>query len=122
MNGLSCSIPLPQYHEVEADGHTYLIDGRVTVQFNWVDFGIGAYEFWGRTGYDSSFGPEDTVITDVEIDDISDETGDEPETYSKEAIVKALNEMLLPDTKFDDWINERCQPEEEDPYDGMDHY
>ena len=68
MNGLSCSIPLPQYHEVEADGHTYLIDGRVTVQFNWVDFGIGAYEFWGRTGYDSSFGPEDTVITDVEID------------------------------------------------------
>lgn len=91
---------------IELASNVYYVDGFLTVEFDWVDFGIGGYEAWGRQGFDSRMGAEDVEATDLEalifLSDEGEALSEEEKARVKLDVLAKINELLSNDSKFAD--------------------
>lgn len=106
--------------EFSVDGVEYVFQGELDVQFSWVDFGIGRYEYGSQVCYDSRMGVEEVIVEDFWMGSINykDDEGDWDEVPKdrwdelKPTILKALNEC----EPLIEYVAERVEPEEYDDY------
>jgi len=104
---------------IVVDGVAYYVDGNLTVEFDWVDFGIGHYEAWGQTGFDSRMGAEDLRATDLEAVKVTYLTtlldiSAEAEEKIKSALLVKINELIGVDDTFTELIEEQIESQNDE--------
>lgn len=107
------TIEIPDNTQVVAAGHPLSVSGRVEVSFEWSDFGIGAYEYWGSTGYDSRMGAEDASIVGLDLDDKL------PEGLDEQAVIRALDKKLDESEAFQSAVYQQINDAMADPEFGL---
>ena len=96
----SCNVEKTFTLEVFLESRNDEIEIEVTIGFEWQSTGIGAYEYWGRTGYDAGIKylePFETIwdsagFTPEEIKEIEKEIFASYDRWSKEAEEDCAND------------------------------
>jgi len=92
----STTVGIPDALSFEFEGRSFYAVGNVEVEFEIVDFGIGAYECWGQRGFDSQMGAEIDKFCDPEIQEILDDDGDSlPKEFEEALIANPLVEAAV---------------------------
>ncbi|CAB4198047.1 hypothetical protein UFOVP1313_46 [uncultured Caudovirales phage] len=94
--------------------------GSIEVEFDWVDFGIGAYEAWGQRGVDTRMGAEGVTVVGVEIHELVTFDGN-ASVYSdvgppwrespalKKMVIAALQDAIDDGGKFSESVYEKIE-------------
>ena len=101
------------FDDVEVDGKEYYVEGYARADI--VNHGIGAYEFWGKKGFDSHYGPDTEFQLSVDcIDRWNDETNNHDKVLDNDEREKVIARLY---SHYDDRIQHLLEEaSHEEPY------